>query len=117
MHNQRLGKVIIKPGALVSKLHLYYLLCTDTYRNEILASATGTTVKHTSPDRIKAFEFPFPDNEISIHLVKVISLLYERFSLNNQQSRTLATIRHTLLPKPLSGEIRVKEAEDIVKAL
>lgn len=113
LHNQRLGKISIKLDALVSKLHLYYLLRTDTYRNEILASATGTTVKHTSPDRIKAFEFPFADNGISIKFEQVISSLHRRISLNDEQSRTLASIRDTLLPKLLSGEIRVKEAEKI----
>lgn len=35
---------------------------------------------------------------------------------NDQQSQTLAAIRDTLLPKLLSGEIRVKEAEKLVEA-
>jgi type I restriction enzyme S subunit len=34
---------------------------------------------------------------------------------NAVQSKTLAFIRDTLLPKLLSGEIRVKEAEKIVE--
>jgi len=34
---------------------------------------------------------------------------------NDQQSRTLAQIRDALLPKLLSGEIRVKEAEKLVE--
>ncbi|WP_211293144.1 restriction endonuclease subunit S [Brunnivagina elsteri] len=113
LHNQRLGKIIIKRDALISKLHLYYLLRLDAYRNEVLASATGTTVKHTSPDRIKAFEFPFANNGISLKFEQVISSLICRISLNDEQSRTLASIRDTLLPKLLSGEIRVKEAEKI----
>ncbi|MHC5731105.1 MAG: restriction endonuclease subunit S domain-containing protein, partial [Nostoc sp.] len=107
LHNQRLGKVTIKLDAFVSKLHLYYLLRTDTYRNEILASATGTTVKHTSPDRIKAFEFTFADNGISIKFEQVISSLHRRISLNDEQSHTLASILDTLIPKLLSGEISV----------
>lgn len=117
LHNQRLGKISIKLDAFVSKLHLYYLLRTDIYRNEILASATGTTVKHTSPDRIKAFEFPFADNGISIKFEQVISSLHRRISLNDEQSRTLASIRDTLLPKLLSGEIRVKEAQKLVETV
>ncbi|MHC5825145.1 MAG: restriction endonuclease subunit S, partial [Nostoc sp.] len=117
LHNQRLGKISIKLDALVSKLHLYSVLRTDTYRNEILASATGTTVKHTSPDRIKAFEFPFADNGISIKFEQVISSLHRRISLNDEQSRTLASIRDTLLPKLLSGEISVKEAKKLVETV
>src|ERR1700676_1390032 len=54
LHNQRLGKVLIESEAPISKEFLYYLLCSRPYRNEVLASATGTTVKHTSPGRIRA---------------------------------------------------------------
>jgi hypothetical protein len=43
--------------------------------------------------------------------------LDETIAANQRQSRTLATIRDTLLPKLLSGEIRVKEAERLVGAV
>lgn len=113
LHNQRLGKVIIKPNVPVSKFHLYYLLRTDEYRQEVLASATGTTVKHTSPDRIKKFKFPFPNNETSLRFGEVIAPLYEKFSANQEESRTLAAIRDTLLPKLMAGEIQVKDLENL----
>ncbi|MDZ8086017.1 MAG: restriction endonuclease subunit S [Nostoc sp. DedQUE12b] len=117
LHNQRLGKVILKPNFSLSKLHLYYLLRTDIYRNEILASATGTTVKHTSPDRIKAFKFPFIDNRLSVTFGKIVEPLYKRIILNDEQSRTLASIRDTLMPKLILGEIRVNEANNFVNSL
>ena len=60
LHNQRLGKVKIVNHNLIDKFFLYYLLRTEEYRYEVLASATGTTVKHTSPDRIKRFIFSLP---------------------------------------------------------
>ncbi len=41
--------------------------------------------------------------------------VYEKIQANNEQSRTLATIRDTLLPKLMSGEIRVKEAKEILE--
>ena len=60
LHNQRLGKVLIRDGAKVDKRFISYLLRTPEYRHEILASATGTTVKHTSPNRILAFKTSIP---------------------------------------------------------
>ena len=113
LHNQRLGKVIVKLNVPVSKFHLYYLLRTDEYRHEVLASATGTTVKHTSPDRIKNFKFPFPNNETSLRFGEVIAPMYEKFSANQEESRTLAAIRDTLLPKLMAGEIQVKDLENL----
>jgi type I restriction enzyme S subunit len=35
---------------------------------------------------------------------------------NQAESQTLAALRDTLLPKLLSGEVRVKEAEKLVEA-
>ncbi len=43
--------------------------------------------------------------------------LFERVRCNILQSRTLATLRDTLLPKLLSGEVRVSDADQVVKEL
>jgi type I restriction enzyme, S subunit len=114
LHNQRLGKVVIKPSVPISKAHLYFLLRTDDYRSEILASATGTTVKHTSPSRIKAFKLPFPPNNLSQEYARTTEILLKRFSANEDESRTLAALRNALLPRLLSGEIRIQQAENLV---
>jgi type I restriction enzyme S subunit len=36
--------------------------------------------------------------------------MFDRINRNSEQSRTLATLRDTLLPKLLSGELSVAEA-------
>ncbi|MBR8828710.1 MAG: restriction endonuclease subunit S [Gomphosphaeria aponina SAG 52.96 = DSM 107014] len=115
LHNQRLGKIIIKSNTLVGKLFLYYLLKTDNYRHEILASAINSTVKHTSPKQILAFQFPLSNNQLALKFETFISPLYQTFCSNNQQNYIIAAIRDTLLPKLISGEIRVKEAEKILE--
>jgi type I restriction enzyme S subunit len=43
--------------------------------------------------------------------------LTKRVWLNIQELESLATIRDSLLPRLLSGEIRVKEAEKLVEAV
>jgi len=42
--------------------------------------------------------------------------MIERIALNIWESRTLAAIRATLLPKLISGEIRIKNAAAIIEA-
>jgi type I restriction enzyme S subunit len=44
-----------------------------------------------------------------------IQPLYAQFRANAEQSRSLAALRDTLLPKLLSGELRVSEAEQAVE--
>jgi type I restriction enzyme S subunit len=45
----------------------------------------------------------------------LIGPLLDRFLLNERQSRTLADLRDTLLPKLISGEIHVPEAEETLE--
>jgi type I restriction enzyme, S subunit len=62
------------------------------------------------------FRIPFllPDAKISNEFNRKISHLYKLYRFNTEQSRNLATLRDFLLPKLMSGEIRVKEAEKMV---
>lgn len=96
LHNQRLGRVLILPGSSVQKDFLYYLLCTKSYKNEILASATGTTVKHTSPDRIKAFRFSLPPVPQQQAIAHILGTLDDKIELNQQMNRNLEVIAQTI---------------------
>lgn len=96
LHNQRLGKVIIFPDAKLDKGFLYYLLRTRDYRNEVLASATGTTVKHTSPQRIKAFRFPLPPLGEQRAIARILGALDDKIELNRQTNQTLEAMASAL---------------------
>jgi len=113
LHNQRLGKVIIKCEDVINKIFLYYLLRTEEYRHEILATATGSTVRHTSPNRIKAFKFIFPNNNLLNIFKKLLSPLYQKIFEIYIDNQLLVENRDTLLPKLISGQIRIKEAVKI----
>ncbi|MFX8668517.1 hypothetical protein ABTM51_20240, partial [Acinetobacter baumannii] len=45
---------------------------------------------------------------------KIVKPLFDQIVANEIESRTLAATRDLLLPKLMSGEIRVKDAEKIV---
>ena len=96
LHNQRLGKVLVKPIAPVVKRFLYYVLCSREYRDEVIASATGTTVKHTSPSRIHAFQFdlpPLPEQRVIAH---ILGTLDDRIELNRRMNATLEAMARAL---------------------
>lgn len=59
LHNQRIGRVIPLTNQIDIDF-LYWLLRTVNYRSHIIATASGSTVKHTSPLRIKEFRFLLP---------------------------------------------------------
>ncbi|ERM81124.1 hypothetical protein P872_20590 [Rhodonellum psychrophilum GCM71 = DSM 17998] len=57
-----------------------------------------------------------PPKELVISLNEKIDPLFLKLKMNILQSETLTTLRDTLLPKLISGEIRVKDAEKTLAA-
>ena len=55
-----------------------------------------------------------PSPELISAMDRVFGPMLQAIVANNLQSRTLAAIRDSLLPKLISGEIWVKDAERIV---
>ncbi len=96
LHNQRLGKVLIRPGSPITKDFLYYLLRSRPYRNEVLASATGTTVKHTSPERIRAFNFLLPSLGEQRAIAHILGTLDDKIELNRRMNETLEAMARTI---------------------
>ena len=96
LHNQRLGKVLIKNRAVLDKGFLYYLLRTADYRHEVLASATGTTVKHTSPGRILAYKANIPPLAEQKAIAAVLGALDDKIELNRRMNATLEAMARAL---------------------
>ena len=96
LHNQRLGKVLIRRNCDVDSRFLYYVMCSSEYRHEVLASATGTTVKHTSPDRIRQFRFPLPSLPEQRAIAHVLGTLDDKIELNRRMNETLEEIARAI---------------------
>jgi len=56
-----------------------------------------------------------PERVLADALTRVTSVAFEQIAVNVEQNRTLAELRDMLLPKLLSSEIRVREAEKRVE--
>lgn len=96
LHNQRLGRVNIKNEKIINKTYLYYLLCTRRYRGHILGSATGSTVKHTSPTKIKEYIVDLPSLERQNKIGGILKILDEKILNNEMQINLLENISQTL---------------------
>ncbi len=96
LHNQRLGKIVTRKNIETDLRYIYYLMCSDAYRNEVLAGATGTTVKHTSPDRIKQFQFSLPPLSEQRAIAHNLGTLDDKIELNRRMNQTLEEMARTL---------------------
>ena len=95
LHNQRLGK-IIKKSESIELGYLHWLLRSPNYRNEILASYTGSTVKHTSPKKILAYQFSCPPLKEQRKIVAVLDPLVRKIELNRRMNETLEAMARAL---------------------
>ena len=62
------------------------------------------------------FEFVNPSEKIRDKFSSITLPMYKKIQSNVAESETLVELRDTLLPKLMSGEISVKDAEGEVEA-
>lgn len=95
LHNQRLGLVQFKNDDF-DKDFIYWLLRTKEYQSFIVNSATGTTVKHTAPTRIKEYEFLAPVKTTQTKISKILTSIDDKIEFNRQTNQTLEALAQTL---------------------
>jgi type I restriction enzyme S subunit len=77
---------------------------------QVEATETATTVIHLGKNDIDRFTVIIPDAPVTEAFKRLCQPWYDQIVANKKQSRTLATLRDTLLPKLLSGELSAQES-------
>ena len=86
--------------------YLYYLLrATQSGWNEF--EAEGTVFGSANKSDVQGFKVVIPPNKSKEQFASLIKSLDDQIINNEKQSRALISIRDTLLPKLMSGELRV----------
>lgn len=96
LHNQRVGLVSLKSDASASKEFLHYLMRSPDYRHWVVSTATGSTVKHTSPSRVCDYEFLLPPIEVQKEIAATLDALDDRITLLRETNATLEAIAQAL---------------------
>jgi type I restriction enzyme S subunit len=79
------------------------------------AASTGTRMPRAKWHDLANYQVVMPSPEIAIAYSKIVRPMHDRITSMLHESRTLATLRDTLLPRLMSGELRVPAARDIVR--
>ncbi len=96
LHNQRVGLLEFKAAIPTSPRFVQYLLRTHEYRSWVVGSATGTTVKHTSPGRIESFTTRIPSIKEQRAIAHILGTLDDKIELNRKQNETLEAMARAL---------------------
>ena len=79
--------------------------------------ADGGAYPAVRPEVVAATEVTRPDRGVLEAFPRLTRAMLAKVAGNEAESRTLAALRDALLPKLVSGEIRVKDAEKFVEAV
>lgn len=113
--SQHLYKVEIREGSSLSKEWLYLALSIAPLGAEIRGYSNGTTVNMLPADAFEVPEPAIPPAAIVEKMNELVRPLFAQQERLREESRTLADLRDTLLPRLMSGELRVREAEKQVE--
>lgn len=94
--------------------NVFAWLWTMENMEAILAKANGSTFQEISKGNFRPLPVVVPAEPVLRAFDPIAKPLYERIAQNEHASRTLAQTRDLLLPRLMSGELRVAEAEPIV---
>lgn len=96
---------------------LPYLLCrNDDYRSHAIQSMTGTSGRQRAQaESLEAWPMAIPPSPVLDAFSAFVDAFFDRISANGRENRILAETRDYLLPRLMSGQVRVGEAGKIAK--
>lgn len=100
--------IVFSPKPPLPPEYGYYLARTEEVRNHAIQNMIGTSGRQrASASCFDSFMISVPPAELAAQFGEVARSLMAEIKANDEESRTLASIREVLLPKLMSGEIEV----------
>ena len=112
--------IVLRPREPIPPVFAYLLARSNEFRTFAIQRMTGSSGRQRVPaDSLSQFLLAAPaiDSFIFDAFGRLANTLFERVWSGMNQSRTLAAIRDALLPKLLSGEVRVKDPEKFLEVV
>jgi len=97
-----------------SQPFLYFWLTSHLATDEMRVKGTGVAIPGLNSTAVRSLTMLFPSSKVLDQFSHLVDPLLASIFCNCNESRTLAALRDTLLPKLISGELRVPDAERFV---
>ncbi len=112
-----LDTLIVRPKKTseMTVAFLYSLLRTDAFVKHTYAHVTGTTVLHLDRVAVPSFTLALPPHPLIHRFDEIASRIFSKVEALELENDTLSALRDTLLPKLISGALRVTDAERFLK--
>ena len=101
--NQRVAKLVSDE----SQAYTYFLFRSKIMKGRMVGISKGTAQKNLSPIETGKLKIKIPPTNIMSQFEEIAINLLNMIVSNNGQSQTLTNLRDSLLPKLISGDIKV----------
>lgn len=106
--------MVYRPKKAENKSFCYEIINADRFTEFLLANVTGSTSsrQRTQPKKTLEYKIPTGDNLTIEKFSKVVRPIHEVVKNNIENNKFLRAKRDALLPKLISGEIRVTDLQN-----
>ncbi len=106
--------IVLRSKPLLPKYAAYVMARHEPFRKYAIQAMTGTSGRQRV-ELSRLLQYPLalpPDASIALALDPTLSALQGRIAANDSQAKALADLRDTLLPRLISGKLRLPEAQE-----
>lgn len=96
---------------------VYCLLAAPDFSVSLCQLVTGTSNSHqrVKPDGVLSLPSIVPSRDVVTAFDNLANVLLARLKANREQAQTLTTLRDTLLPRLISGQLRLPDTEALIE--
>jgi len=109
------GFIAMKPGGRLPPEYLYFW--TASAMVEIKQKANGSTFMEISKSAFRPIKLVVPEARIVQAFQDIVGTIFEAIEANESERRTLTELRDTLLPRLISGKLKLPELQEVAEAL
>ncbi len=104
--------VVLRPKPPLPAFHAYLLCRHQPFREHAVRSMSGTSGRQRiQNDVLGRYMLAVPPEHVAMAFGETVAVIQRKATANNALGRTLATLRDTLLPRLISGQLRLPATE------
>lgn len=102
------------PSIVGTNYFIFNILICDAFFNFMMQTAKGSKMPRGDKNVIMAYPVVAPTEVLQRAYSSLVEVYYKKINSNVLKNEVLTSLRDTLLPKLISGELRVPDAEKMV---